>query len=196
MPLLPMSKQALYLRGCSRVKWFCQANEIPIPSISTVDKEDWHFGSTCAYYRSACGIVICLQQCANPCSEGQVRNWNWPGSTTDREPFGVLCHELGHHCDWTKSERKGSYYGDYGVSVMKQSGEKPITGYCPNPAEWFAEMFRLFVTNHALLRCIRPKAWELLSSQWKPVSSDDWRKELGDGVPARVIQTLINKGAY
>ena len=28
-----------------------------------------------------------------------------------------------------------------------------------------------------------------------PVSNSDWRKELGDDVPTRVVEALMNKGA-
>ena len=94
--------------GCLRVSEFCWVNKILVPTVRVVPLDDWHVDA-CAYYRSNTesnrkwtkpGIDICLERCASPATEHQVRNWNWPGSTTDREPFGVLCHELGHHCDW------------------------------------------------------------------------------------------------
>lgn len=149
------------------------------------------FGA-CAYYRSG-NIFICLEACQTPCGEANSRNWTWSGSTIDREPYGVLAHELGHHCDMFVSKNKYKYSGDYGVRVMDQSGEAPLTGYCPNPAEWFAEMFRLFVTNHALLRKVRPRTWELLICRWNAVSGDDWIQELGDDVPERIIRSNRNK---
>lgn len=44
-----------------------------------------------------------------------------------------------------------------------------ITSYAPNAMEWFAEIFRLFVTNPDLLKLIRPKAYKaILDSGLKP----------------------------
>ncbi len=161
-----------------------------------VPRAEWVV-SACAFYRPEghphAGIRVCLERCARPAREGDARNWNWPGSTTGREPFGVICHELGHHLDWTGSEVRGRYFGDLSSRVRAASGEPPLTSYCPDDAEWFAEMARLFVANHALLMIVRPRTWELLLERWAPVSGDDWEAELGDGVPPRVLTTLHRK---
>lgn len=187
-------KNSLYKMGINRVRTFCLINRLPIPEIGSVINEvDWPF-SACAYYRPTY-IRICLPACAHPATEGQVRNWNWPGSTTDREPYGVLCHELGHHADYEKSNKRGEYFGDYGEGICRQSGEQPISGYHPNEAEWFAEMFRIFVTNHALLAHLRPRTHALLMQDWKPVSNPDWKAELGPDCPNRIVRSLVNKGA-
>jgi hypothetical protein len=185
--------EELYGRGLSRLHRFCRANRVPPPRVEAVPATDWHVNA-CAYYRPQT-IRICLRYCGRPCGGEAGRNWTWPGSTTDREPYGVLCHELGHHCDWLAGGRKGRYFSDYGEGVVRESGEPPISGYCPNPAEWFAEMFRLYVANHALLYALRPRTWGLLRKRWVPVSGDDWLAEMGPGVPARVVRALRNKGA-
>lgn len=192
MPIA-VSTPSLFQRGLDRLAKFCEVNEIPSPSVVMVPKHEWHF-DCCAYYRPT-HIKICLPMCAHPATERAVRNWNWPGSTTDREPFGVIAHELGHHCDVLLSTQKGPdlYFGEYGESVCNLSGEKPITSYAPNSAEWFAEMFRLFVTNHALLERLRPKTHKIISNHWKPVSSDDWVAELGGNVPRRILANLWKK---
>lgn len=185
---------------------FCEVNNVQPPTIKVVAREAWHFSHVCAYYRpetelrrewGPTGINICLELCGRPCGELTSRNWSWPGNTTDREPFGVIAHELGHHFDWYASSPEGRqvYSGDYGVSVMKESGEKPISGYCPDPAEWFAEMFRVFVTNPGLLRCLRPRTYSILSKKWDWIGTDSWRKALGTNVPHRVVTSLVNKGA-
>jgi hypothetical protein len=189
----PLSKTGLAREGIKRVKQFCIANDTPIPDVTIALRVEWCVDA-CAYYRPDRGINICLEKCASPCSEEELRNWNWPGSTTDREPYGVICHELGHHCDWLTGERKWTYGSEYCEKVMKESGEDPITSYCPNPAEWFAEVFRLFVTNPGLLNVLRPTAYEILTRKWRPVGTMDWRKGLGGNVPKKIIRTLINKG--
>lgn len=211
----PSNPKPLLEAGTERMERFCVANRVPIPTVYLVAKCNWDFGSVCAFYRPNTdtvlkfsvgeekmrergygpGINVCLDLCARPCGKLPSRNWTWPGSVTDREPYGVVAHELGHHCDWYVSDRKGSYFGDYGVGVRRKSGETPISGYCPNDAEWFAEMFRLFVTNPALLHQLRPRTYGILLARWTPVGSTDWRTELGRNVPDRIVQSLINKGA-
>lgn len=198
MPPIPAAyygktRRGLFDRGVIRVIRFCRENHLPIPRIVAIPPDQWRVHA-CAYYRPG-EIKICLEDCAQPCTATRTRNWNWPGSTIDREPYGVLCHELGHHADYHAGRKKGEYYSEYCEYVQKKSGEPPISGYCPNPAEWFAEMFRLFVTNYALLAQLRPATVEVLSKLWTPVSSPDWRAELGPDVPERVVRSLINKGA-
>lgn len=184
--------EALFRKGRQRVITFCTKNRTPIPKMESVSKDKWIVGA-CAYYRPKSGIRICLEECARPCSENQVRNWNWMGSTTDREPYGVLCHELGHHCDWLVGDKKWSYGSEYSSYVRFLSGEPAITSYCPNDSEWFAEIMRLFITNHALLELLRPKAYEIISERFEPVSNDDWVKELGSNVPQRILSNLKKK---
>lgn len=184
-------KETLYWRGYRRLEKFCNVNDIYFPTCVTHKRDEWHF-CACAYYRPE-EIHICLEECASPATENQVRNWNWPGTLTDREPYGVLCHELGHHCDMLASETKYRYSGSYSINMMKESGERPITSYCPNPAEWFAEMMRLFVTNASLLKLVRPKTHALISKRWTAVSHDDWQVELGEGVPSRILNNILKK---
>lgn len=204
-------------RGVIRVEEFCSVNGIDSPSVTVVPRSGWDFGA-CAYYRPnddrtkrilslggkdglgarghSVQINVCLELCGSPCTDSQSRNWTWPGSVTDREPYGVVCHELGHHCDWLTGDRKGSYYSEYCEWVKSESGESGLTSYAnENPAEWFAEAFRLFVTNHGLLKAVRPRTYRVLSEKWLPVGTSDWRAVLGSNVPPKILQTLINKGA-
>lgn len=184
-------REVLLQRGTQRVKDFCTANDLPIPDIVPVSRESW-VEDVCAYYRPQV-IRICLTKCADECDERVGRNWNWPGNTTDRTPYGVLCHELGHHCDILKSYAKGEYFGDYSIELRKASREDKLTRYCPNDAEWFAEMFRLYVTNSELLALLRPRTWVRLSRDFKSVSNPDWREELGKDVPEKVVENLEHK---
>jgi hypothetical protein len=186
-----LTAQGLFDRGVARARLFCWANDVELPPITVVPAEDWHVNA-CAYYRPTEGVRICLKHCARAAAQAQVRTWSWPGSVTDREPYGVVCHEIGHHCDFHESPpaSRGWYFGAYGIGVRVDSGESPITSYCPNDAEWFAEMFRLFITNPALLRLIRPRTYRVLVRKWVPIGSDDWEKELGPNVPPRILANL------
>lgn len=184
-----MDKNALFMRGAARIKEFCELNKLPLPNVQK--ETEWYF-DVCGYYRPQT-IHIYLPNCATPATENQVRNWNWPGSTTDREPYGVICHELGHHVDWYVGDEKGKYWSGYSSQVMNEAMEKELTSYCPNPAEWFAEMFRLFVTNHSLLESLRPKTHAILTRRFRPVSSNNWIEELRDGVPNRILMNLKKK---
>jgi hypothetical protein len=208
----PTNKQTLAALGVMLVQDFCGTNEVKLPMIRDVAKADWFVGS-CAYYRpdtpevraymeslerkgQGPGINVCVDHCGRPCTEGQARAWSWPGSDTDRTPYGVLAHELGHHVDWLTGGTKGKYWSNYCVEVMEGSGEKSLTNYAAaNPAEWFAEAFRLFVTNPDLLRLLRPKTYAILVSRWRPVKTQRWDVELGANVPPKVLRTLRNKGA-
>lgn len=193
MKTWPENRFELVTIGEKRMVRFCRANDLPIPKVVLKAPAQWQF-KVCAYYRPKLGINMSVEKCGRLAGEAESRNWTWPGSTTDREPFGVIAHELGHHCDWHRSEKKGSYYGDYSIGLRARVGEAPLTSYCDNDAEWFAEMFRLFVTNHALLRLVRPRTHAaLIADNWKPVSSDDWREELGANIPGRVLRALRNK---
>lgn len=187
-------EERLYSRGLERMEEFCRVNDLPVPPASTVPKADWHF-DVCAYYRPPPeGIKICLPHCGVPAGHEMSRRWSWPGSTVDRTPYGVVCHELGHHADWFLSEEKMAYFGDYGLTLCGVSGDPSISTYGEsNGWEWFAEMMRLFISNHALLMHLRPRTWEMLLDDWTPVSGDDWVGELGEGVPDRVVTALERK---
>jgi hypothetical protein len=209
MPPLPpkewtRDKRTLCDLGVARATRFCLLNGLEMPPVVVTPKKEWHVNA-CAYYRpdtegnrewTSPGINICVEHCGRPADDSPGRNWSWPGSTTDRTPYGVVCHELGHHCDWLASDKRGTYFGDFGVSVMARSGEAPLTSYAAtNPAEWFAEAMRLFVINPDLLRLLRPKTYGIISLRFKPIRGRDWINALGSNVPARVVKSLRNKGA-
>lgn len=203
------NKRALYDLGVERAAAFCRLNGVPMPTITLVPRSLWCGLGACAYYRPDIeserkwrleghgpGINVCLDHCGTPCGPAENRNWTWPGSTTDRDPYGVVCHELGHHCDWTVGVKKGRYYSEFCEEAKAASGEPGLTSYAEeNPAEWLAEALRLFITNPYLLQSVRPKTFAVLSGKWKPLPSFGWRAELGANVPDRILRTLRNKGA-
>ena len=189
-----MTPENLLAWGVMRADTFCKANDLPQMKVIQIEPKDWRVHA-CAYWRGGiCKIQV--NQCARPASgEHDRRNWNWPGSVTDRTPYGVVAHELGHHADWYKSppNTRGRYSGSLSRSVFNQSGENPLTSYSPTHEEWFAEMMRLFITNHALLHLIRPRTWGLLNQWFEPVSDLDWVKAMGPGVPARILETAVRR---
>lgn len=210
----PTHPHALMRLGVGRAEAFCRLNGLEVPAFRLIRKVDWYFDA-CAFYRPdesgnrylysslsdsalsakgyGVGINICLEHCGRPCPVAYSRNWTWPGSTTDREPYGVILHELGHHVDWTVGDAKGRYWSNYGTGMAAEADEPAISGYAPNPAEWFAEMFRLFLSNPDLLRILRPRTFALLSKRWKPVETRDWRAAMGTNAPPRVVKANQNK---
>jgi hypothetical protein len=177
------TKGELLERGRTVMAAFCSENSVPAPEIYPVQVSAWNV-EFCAYYRNSV-THICVARCAAIGVAGPA--WSYPGYTVDRTPYGVVQHELGHHVDVLKGQRKGSYsWSEFSASVRGRSGEKQITSYCPNDAEWFAEMFRVFVTNPELLRLVRPRTFRELRQCFTPVFSDSWRERLKDA-PARTI---------
>lgn len=191
MTVFPTNKMELLRKGVRLIRDFCKLNKIPVPSVQIVLARQWHWNA-CAYYDEQ-SICICLERCQHPCGDARGSNWTWPGSSVDREPYGVVAHELGHHVDRYTGERKGRYSSEYSGHVRDKSEEPPLTGYCPNDSEWFAEMFRLFVTNPELLKKLRPATHRVLTSKWKPVVMTDWQEAMGTNVPQRVVVAQISK---
>lgn len=171
-----MTKSEMFADGQARIELFCRANDLQVPEVRPVHKSDWPF-AVCAYYRPTY-INICLDKCANIGQHGM--QWSYPGYIADRTPYGVLAHEIGHHCDRERSVGKGPYFGEFSIQTRKASGEKRLTSYCPNDAEWFAEMMRLFITNSDLLRLLRPKTYSILSKHFAPVECRYWDDVLRD----------------
>ena len=194
---MELKKQQLAVKGAELCVEFGERNAlVGIPKTDLhIHLEPWQVGA-CAYYRRN-NIYICLPLCASPAGHGARRNYNWPSNTIDREPFGVVCHELGHHVDYhlSSSKSRQDYSGDFGIGIRKKSGEAPISGYSPNDAEWFAEMFRAFLTNPDLLRILRPKTYELLVDKFTPVTKGTWVQALNrfEPCPDHVIRAAVNK---
>lgn len=184
-----MVKMELLNSGLNLMGEFCHANKLDAPGVHVRQRSDWRIASACAYYRPV-AIAICPARCS---AIGTAhRAWSYPGYVIDKTPYGVIQHELGHHVDHTLSERKGSYGGDFSIKLRQLSGEPKLTNYCPNDWEWFAEMFRLFVTNSDLLKALRPRLFEQLRERFKPVVDQPWREVLKDA-PDRTIAMAQKK---
>jgi hypothetical protein len=187
-----VNKLQLLVSGLELAKEFCAANRLRKPGVELYDQTNWRFPSTCAYYRPV-AIHIAPHRCAHIGRSG--RAWSFPGYVIDRTPHGVVQHELGHHADHTRSAVKGAYGGDFSSAVRKAAGEPKLTNYCPNDWEWFAEMFRLFVTNSDLLRAVRPRTHAaLVDAGFRPVVDRPWREVLA-AAPDRTIEMAARKAA-
>jgi hypothetical protein len=163
-------KEALLEQGKTLIDRWCVVNKLIPPDVLVYRDTAPEFG-VCAYYRSNV-IHIWVNSCASVGTAG--RAWSYPGYSTDRTPYGVLAHELAHHVD----HAHGAAGGTYGRAWATATAERPLTSYCPNVNEWFAEMFRLFVTNPDLLRRLRPKTYELMLTKWKVAEERLWPEVL------------------
>jgi len=176
--------------GYALAKLFCETNDLPLPELRLTTIDEWAFDWVPAFYRPQ-HIALCVQKCSGVAGEAVSRNWNWPGATTDKTPYGVIAHELGHHVDWTLSDTKYRYFGNFGHDLMVASGEKSVSGYeADKPHEAFAECFRVYLTNAPLLKELRPKIYELLAARLKPVVADDWTQNLIGNPPSRIVSNL------
>lgn len=181
---LSQQKAELMVRGEQLVLRWCQLNNITPPDVDRNVGREPHFG-TCAYYRD--GVIhIWPESCAAIGVAGQA--WSYPGYVVDRTPYGVMAHETGHHVERAHGARGGIVASQW----RRQTAEQPITGYAENDNEWFAEIFRLFLTNPDLLSRLRPRMFEKLASRWPAfVEIRTWREVLKD-VP-RQMQAAENK---
>jgi hypothetical protein len=173
-------KAALFARGTRLLADFTRANNLELPAIRPGDASRWNVNA-CAYYRPTY-IAICIERCASIGTAGQA--WSYPGWAVDRTPYGVLAHELGHHADVTRGNVRSAYSSEFSAQLRGAAGEDRLTNYCPNDAEWFAEMFRLFVTNPGLLQALRPRTYrELTAAKFVPALPLDWRALLAKAPP-------------
>lgn len=156
MKKLDSERQALLERGLETVQAFIKLNKVRPPKIVIRP-----IRSSCGLYeRRAHRINVDPAGCARIGRGGMA--WSYPGYKIDRTPFGVLAHELGHAVGEDPQWRR-------------LTGEAPLTGYCPNDYEWFAEMFRLFVTNPMLLKKLRPATYKLMRTRFEPLHRKHWR---------------------
>lgn len=175
-------KRGLFDRGGLHIGLWCELNDIKIPTI--VESEEPKKYGTCAYYRDG-AIYISVGACAAPGRAG--RQWSWPGYVVDRTPYGVLAHELGHHVD-----QQHGPAGGFLSHVWRPLDADPITSYAPNDNEWFAELFRVFVTNPHLFRLVRPHIADLFQEQWPArAETRPWQEVLAES--PRHLKAAANK---
>lgn len=185
-------REELVERGIELARRFCIQNAVPVPTIQVLESDSdrrrarMPSGSCGLYTRGQ--IYVDVRACAWIGTGGPA--WSYPGYVIDRTPFGVIQHELGHYVDDVVSERMTGIL--YSNEVRRGSREERLTNYAPNDQEWFAEMFRLFVTNPALLKKLRPRTWALLDQRWRPVERRSWSLVLKNA-PARTQEQVLRK---
>lgn len=166
------TKLELWGRGRELALAFCRHNGLAAPRINDAIGLRMRGRASCGWY---CNGVMAVeaQLCANLGYGG--RAWSWPGYVIDRTPYGVFAHELGHYVD----HQVGGWR--LGPRLRKATGEPKLTNYCPNAAEWFAEMFRLFCTNPGLLKLLRPGVYQgLIDIGLRPLPLPPWTEVLRD----------------
>jgi hypothetical protein len=142
-------------------------------------------------YASRNTVVIAPYQCQQP-----GRGYSWPGSVSDRTAKGVYRHEVGHlvHAAFGREEAAM-------LAGLRDLGGPRVTGYEPNPMETFAETFRLYAGNPALLEAGRPWRFEYLYGLGiRPPARRprQWQRGLEGKPPARFVEQCerwIERGA-
>lgn len=188
-------RDALYHLGLQLLKRFFDLNRpsypdqpivIPIgaDSLNNIHRRAYLTVGACAWYRNN-QIWIKVDKCANIGRAG--RCWSYPGYTVDRTPYGVLAHEVGH---WAEDQIQG-----IATRTRQATREEPISGYCPNDSEWWAEMFRLFLTNPDLLRKIRPATYVRIARHFLKALDEDYETVLSSA-PVRTLQAARKKINY
>lgn len=196
-------KDALFNDGVRLASAWCELNGTSMPTVRRLAHSDrlYHL-ATCAFYRPTT-ITIMVEKCASRGHGG--RAWSWPAYAIDRTPYGVIQHELGHHLDHVKSEpakSRDDVQSLFSWKIHDASHEPPMTGYLGTDAhaptffmEWFAEIFRVFVTNPDLCRRLRPKFYAaMLERGLQPVPGGSWNEALlAHGAPSRIIEQARKK---
>lgn len=185
---------ALHHRGVDAILEFCVKNSMIAPTIDVhTETQGWNV-QACGYYRRM-RIHVNARLCAAPVPRGP-RQWSYPGYIVDRTIYGVLMHELGHHVDLMMGEKEGlqlgKYCSEWSYKLRSRVNEEPITTYAPDSAEWFAEIFRLFITNPDLLKLIRPRVHSALSESFTPVEHRCWEEVLWEA-PEKVQKAAMAK---
>ena len=128
-------------------------------------------------FESGSWLKICPELCKKPGT-----GYSWPGSVSDRTVRGVYLHEVGHVVH-------GQLKNEWAVlNALRRLGGPRVTSYEPNGEEAFAETFRLFAGNPALLREGRPWRYEfLLRHGINPIADmpRSWERGLVGKAPQR-----------
>lgn len=166
------TKQQLCEMSISLINDFCDLNNIPKPEFNI----DWGTGTTqskgtvCGHFTFGTNVLhLQPNKCANPNPNG-----DWPGFFYDRTCYGVMCHEFAHYVD----NLSPSLFNVKLISAeLRQIANEPSFNKDPkDDYEYFADVFKLFISNPDLLKLVRPNTFKLLTEKYKllPIVSDDY----------------------
>lgn len=122
-------------------------------------------------------LTVCASACTLP-----GRGYSWPGSVSDRTVRGVYLHEVGHVVSAAMHNERSIING------LRAIGGPRVTGYEPNAFETWAETFRLYAGNPALLLAGRPWRFEYMQKVGvRPMARmpKDWDRGLLGHAPQR-----------
>lgn len=190
------SKQELFREGLERCYKFLDVHGIKRPKHvfdNPIDANRYRenfiyktwFGAH-VVERNVGAIVVNVKKCR---VATRVPGWSWtfPGYKADLTPYGVVCHEFGHHVDFA-TNKNGRTLSKSKTWKRIVDNEEDVSSYEPNYCEAFAEAFRLFMTNPGMLREGRPERWEYFTAQlgFAPIHSKSWKVVLKHAHP-RII---------
>ena len=171
------TKQDLYWQGRKLCEKFCEENDIEDPDYTIVSNRTRN-GNSGRYIIHSMELIVWVENCAAPVTNPGNRRWSYPGYKTDRTPYGVICHELGHHvwCDMVGHPEMQRMW------AAKARATKKVSSYEPSKEESFAETMRLFLTNPDLLRRAFYPRWEYLTAGLEliPAETRDYLEVLAD----------------
>lgn len=198
-----MNKNQLFEQGKSHCEDFLSVNDLP--PVNWVLNPEIQVNA-CGFFRCYKpferdyswnpSVCIYTKKCSIDATESN-RSWSFATGIIDRTPYGVCAHEIGHYLDVLLSRKcdlkVGSYGGNFSILMRAKANEPPITNYCPNDWEWFAEICRLFITNSSLLRRLRPRSYNLLTEHLRSTTGHPTWKQFKDNVPSRIWNSTEKK---
>lgn len=177
------TKRILAERGLVLARQMAAVNDLPFVDLRiNFDKPK---------LRTGCGLYTNdkIQVDVESCARVSPFPYSYPGNFTDRTPYGVIPHELGHHWHFNSGVKLSEWKGAV-------EGEPPVTSYgYTNYFEDIAEAFRLFTTNPTLLEFLWPLRYTFLLSHLAPVENRHW-KDILHAQPRRIqaIEKRANGG--
>lgn len=185
-------KARLLLRGLGTVIKVSEMNSIPAPlfRLNTKMRAAGLYSAipTEGYWLIQINTKLCRVPIASSAS------YTWPRYTVDMTPYGVLCHEFGHH--WHRTHPEYKRITHVFRSIRRADIEPAVTDYAKtNTHEDIAESVRVFVLNPDLLRVLNPFRWAALKKfGLKPLETRPWAEILEEeGAPERFAYAIRNK---
>lgn len=174
-------KMIMYRAGVDACRHFLERNAVPEPEYVL----DAMIADLGRYDSRRRRVTINLNRCRVPPKRPTGYNWSTPGWKADRTPYGVVCHETGHHVHALRLVN---------VDITDWRDEPDVSGYEPNRTERIAEALKLMIGNPDLLRLGRPIRFRtLVLAGLVPASDANWFDVLREhGAGERWIQAADN----